>query len=80
MQGFYSAEQYDYEVEYLMEQGMGRDEAMATVDEQEKQDYEEFAQWKQEQDEIARMEEEALERDLGCNDNWYEDQYDIQDF
>jgi hypothetical protein len=80
MQGFYSADQYDYEVEYLMELGFDRDEAMAAVEVKEKQDYEEFAQWKREQDEIARLEEEAMERDLCCNDNWYEDQYDIVDF
>lgn len=80
MQGFYDAAQYDYEVESLMEQeGLTLNEAMVRVDAMEKQDYEEFAQWKQEQDEIAEMEEREL-AERGTDDSWYEDQYDIQDF
>jgi hypothetical protein len=80
MQGFYSAEEYDYQVEMLTEQGMSFQDALDKVDAQEKLDYEEFAQWKQEQDEIVQQEELALEQDAGINDSWYEDQYDVMDF
>ena len=80
MQGFYSAEEYDYQVEMLTEQGMSMSDALDKVDAQEKLDYEEFAQWKLEQDEIAQQEELAEVQDAGINDSWYEDQYDVMDF
>jgi hypothetical protein len=80
MQGFYSAEEYDYQVEMLTEQGMSMSDALDKVDAQEKLDYEEFAQWKLEQDEIGHQEELAEAQDASINDSWYEDQYDVMDF
>ena len=70
---FYPAEEFEAQMTALIAQGYPEDLARDQVLAQESRDEEEYNQWRDEQDEIARQEEMYAEH----NDSWYEDQYDL---
>ena len=71
---FYPKEEFDFQVAELVEQGFTPEDAVMLVTEQMLKDEEEYHQWRDEQDEIARQEEMYAEHD----DNWYDEQYEIE--
>lgn len=70
---FYPQEEFDFQVDELVQQGFSLDDARVLVTAQMHKDEEEFHQWRQEQDEIARQEETYAEH----NDSWYDDQFEL---
>ena len=70
---FYPQEEFDFQVAELVEKGFSHKDATQLVTAQMLKDEEEYHQWRQEQDEIARQEEMYAEH----NDSWYDDQFEL---
>ena len=70
---FYPQEVFEAQVQEFVAQGFSVESAVSLTREQEARDQEEYHQWRDEQDEIARQEEMYAEH----NDSWYDDQYEL---
>lgn len=70
---FYLHEEFEFQVQELINAGYSRQLAEEIVRVREVQDEREYMEWRDEQDEIARQEEMYAEH----NDNWYDEQYEL---
>ncbi len=70
---FYPHEEFEFQVQELINAGYSRQLAEEIVRVREAQDEREYMEWRDEQDEIARQEEMYAEH----NDNWYDEQYEL---
>ncbi len=70
---FYPHEEFEFQVQELINAGYSRQLAEEIVRVREAQDEREYMEWREEQDEIARQEEMYAEH----NDNWYDEQYEL---
>ncbi len=70
---FYPHEEFEFQVQELINAGYSRQLAEEIVRVREAQDEHEYMEWREEQDEIARQEEMYAEH----NDNWYDEQYEL---
>jgi hypothetical protein len=73
---FFPVDEFESQVEELVELGYNRQVAVEMVRQEEAEAEREYNQWREEQAEIARQEEMYAEH----NDNWYDEQYELEDF
>jgi len=70
---FYPQDEFEFQVQELINVGYSRQLAEAIVRDREYADEREYNEWREEQEEIARQEEMYAEH----NDNWYDEQYEL---
>jgi hypothetical protein len=74
MMSFFPVDEFESQVEELVELGYSRQVAVEMVRREEAEAELEYNQWREEQAEIARQEEMYAEQD----DNWYDEQYELE--
>jgi len=73
---FFPVDEFESQVEELVELGYSRQVAVEMVRQEEAEAEREYNEWREEQADIARQEEMYAEH----NDNWYDEQYELEDF
>jgi hypothetical protein len=73
---FFPVDEFGSQVEELVELGYSQQVAVEMVRQEEAEAEREYNEWREEQAEIARQEEMYAEH----NDNWYDEQYELEDF